>query len=64
MIDCFPFKHQPHKMVKHTKTNRRQQPTNGLSVFNRFVGLALKGLRCDIRGTSLRLDDPQKFSSD
>ena len=32
------------KMVKHTQTIRRQQPTNCLSVFDQFVGLALKGL--------------------
>ena len=31
-------------MNKHAKTIRRQQPTNCLSVFNYFVGLALKGL--------------------
>ena len=31
-------------MVKHTQTIRRQQPTNFLSVFDHFVGLALKGL--------------------
>ena len=31
-------------MVKHTETIRRQQPANCLSVFDRFVGLALKGL--------------------
>ena len=31
-------------MVKHTQTNRQQQPTNYLSVFDYFVGLALKGL--------------------
>ena len=31
-------------MVKHTQTNRRLLPTNCLSVFNYFVGLALKGL--------------------
>ena len=30
-------------MVKHTQTIRRQQPTNCLSVFDHFVGLALKG---------------------
>ena len=29
-------------MVKHTEKIRRQQPTNCLSVFDRFVGLALK----------------------
>ena len=31
-------------MVKHTKTVRRQQPTNCLSVFDYLVKLALKGL--------------------
>ena len=31
-------------MVKHTQTIRRQQPTNCLSVFDHFAGLALKGL--------------------
>ena len=36
------FKQQPHKMVQHTPTIRRQQ--NCLSVFDHFVGLALKGL--------------------
>ena len=29
------------KMVEHTETIRRQQPTNCLSVFGYFVGLAL-----------------------
>ena len=37
-----PFKFQPPKMVKHIQTIRRQQPTNCLSVFDFFVGLALK----------------------
>ena len=32
-------------MVKHT-----QKPTNYLSVFDHFVGLALKGLKGDCRG--------------
>ena len=32
-------------MVKHTETIRRLLPSNRLSVFNRFVGLTLKGLR-------------------
>ena len=36
------FKRQPHKMIKHTQIIRRQ--TNCLSVFDHFVGLALKGL--------------------
>ena len=40
-----PFKRQPHKMVKHTQTIRRQQPTNWLSLFDHFVGLVLKSLR-------------------
>ena len=31
-------------MVKHTQIIRRLFPTNCLSVFNHFVGLALKGL--------------------
>ena len=31
-------------MVKHTQTIRWQQPTNCLSMFEHFVGLALKGL--------------------
>ena len=31
-------------MVKHTQTIRLQQPMNCLSVFDHFVGLALKGL--------------------
>ena len=36
-------------MVKHTETITRQQPTNCLSVFDHFVGLALKGLRSCFR---------------
>ena len=32
----------PQKMVKHTQTIRRLLPTNSLSVFDHFVGLALK----------------------
>ena len=31
-------------MVKHTQAIRRLLPTNCLSVFDHFVGLALKGL--------------------
>ena len=31
-------------MLKHTQTIRPQKPTNCLSVFDYFVGLALKGL--------------------
>ena len=33
------------QMVKHTQTIRRLLPMNYLSVFDHFVGLALKGLR-------------------
>ena len=32
-------------MVKHTQTIHRQKPTSCLSVFDHFVGLALKGLK-------------------
>ena len=38
------LKHQPHKIVKHTKTICWLLLTNCLSVFDHFVGLALKGL--------------------
>ena len=40
------FQSQPHKMVKHTQkiSRQKQGPTNCLSVFDHFVGLALKGL--------------------
>ena len=34
-------------MVKHTKTIRRQQPTNCLSMFDYFVKLVLKGLKLE-----------------
>ena len=33
-IEC-----QPHKMVKHTQTIRRQQATSYLSEYDHFVGL-------------------------
>ena len=45
-----PFKRQPHKMVKHTQIIRQLLRTNSLSVFDHFVGLALKGLRLRILG--------------
>ena len=44
--DYLPFKHQSHKMVKHTQTIRRHLSTNCLRVFNHFVKLPLKGLTC------------------
>ena len=40
-----PFKCQTHKMVKHTQTIHRQQPTNCLSMCDHFVELAVKGLK-------------------
>ena len=40
------FKRRPLKIVKHTQTIRRQQPTNCLSVFDHFLGLMLEGLIC------------------
>ena len=39
-----PVKRQPHIIVKYTQTIRLQKPTNCLSVFDHFVGLALKEL--------------------
>ena len=41
------FTCQSHKIVKHNQKIRRQQPTNCLSVFNHFVGLALKELNTE-----------------
>ena len=41
----YPFKRQPPKMVKHTQTVREKQLTNCLSVFDHFVGLALKRVK-------------------
>ena len=35
---CYPFKRQPHKMVKHTQAICRLLPTNYLSVFYHSVG--------------------------
>ena len=35
-------------MTKHTQTIRRQQPTNYLSVFGHFVGLAIEGLMVNL----------------
>ena len=39
------MKRQPYKMVKHIQTVLWLLPTNCLSVFNHFMGLALKGLK-------------------
>ena len=38
-----PFKCQSYKMVKYTQTIRGILPKSCLSVFDHFVGLALKG---------------------
>ena len=35
-------------MTKHTQTIRRQQPTNYLSGFGHFVGLAIEGLMVNL----------------
>ena len=48
-----------HKMVKHTQTICKL-PTKCLSVFDHFVGLALKGLTT-ITSNSLRSFDTKKF---
>ena len=49
------LKRQLHKMVKHTQTIRRFLPTNCLSVFDHYVGLALKGLNSLINMTSISM---------
>ena len=41
-------------MVKHTKKIRQQKPTNYLSVFDHFVGLALKGLKYETQSLRAR----------
>ena len=41
-------------MVKHTQTIRRLLPTNRLSVFGDFMGLALEGLK---RGLQRKISD-------
>ena len=43
-IDLNPLSANHTKWLNTLKTIRRQQPTNCLSVFDHFVGLALKGL--------------------
>ena len=46
-------------MVKHTQTIRCKLPTNCLSVFDHFVGLALKGLNVDL--TLILLSNPRSI---
>ena len=49
-----------HKMVKHAKTIRRQQPTtNCFSVFDHFVGLSFKWLNEFKRITVINFYSPQ-----
>ena len=50
---------QPHKMVKHNQTIRRQQLTNCFSVFDHVVGLVLKELRWSylLLWQKIKLDD-------
>ena len=45
------FKRQPRKMIKHTQTIGQQKLTSCLSVFDNFVGLALKGLIQNVKQT-------------
>ena len=42
-------------MVKHTQTVRRQHPMNYSSMFDHFVGLALKGLSSKVSSKNQRL---------
>ena len=42
------IKRQPHKMVNHTQTILWLLPPNCLSVFDHFVGLAIKGFRVNV----------------
>ena len=44
MISFVHLGGQPHKIFKHTQTIRRLLPTDCLSMFDHFAGLALKGL--------------------
>ena len=44
-------------MVKHTQTIRRKLTTNSLSVFDHFVGLAVKGLNESVE--CLQVTQPQ-----
>ena len=48
------FKHQAHKMVKHTQIIRRLLPTNYLSVFDHFLGLAFEGSKFESTNSGLQ----------
>ena len=52
---CWPFERQPNKMVKHAQTIRWQKRC--LSVFDCFLGLALKGLNKWAFRTLWNIDD-------
>ena len=49
-------------MVKHTQKIRRQQPTNFLSVFDHFVGVAPKGLTEKISNGGLEVANSLSFN--
>ena len=53
---------QSHKMVKYTQTIRQQQPTNCLSIFEHFVGLALKGFMSKKAAKSEAYSEPSQTS--
>ena len=55
-----------HKMVKHTQQFVGNSPTNCLSVFDHFVGLALKGIIISqsIADSTFSLDFIVKFEND
>ena len=48
-------------MVKHFQTIPRLWPTNCLSVFDHFVGLALKGLKSKFRQFGAKLNPHQIY---
>ena len=56
-------------MVQHTQTILRQKPTNRLSVFDHFVGMAHRGVsrllfsqKCRVLYTSLVVEKQPRFS--
>ena len=61
-FELFP-KNNFGKMVKHTQTIRRLLPRNCLSVFDHFVGLALKGLRKNTFPESYRKSNDDRGTS-
>ena len=58
-----PLSANPHKMVKHTQnTILRQQATSCVTMFDHFVGLALKGLTVFDHFVGLALKELSKAS--